>query len=99
MQAQSFWKRWSGEYLPQLPKRGCWLSKNDNVKVGSLAILKEENIPSLKWKMVRITKVHPGDDGIVRVVTITNYFKGGECWSQYGNFHVYSFMYLCCCVP
>ncbi|CAI6371971.1 unnamed protein product [Macrosiphum euphorbiae] len=72
MQAQSFWKRWSGEYLPQLHKRGCWLSKKDNVKVGSLAILKEDNTPSLKWKMVRITKDHPGDDGIVRVVTITN---------------------------
>jgi len=77
MQAQTFWKRWSSEYLPQLHKRGCWLTKKDNVKVGSLAILKEDNTPSPQWKMVRITKVHPGADGVVRVVTITN-SAGGE---------------------
>lgn len=47
LQAQTFWKWWSTEYLPQLHKRGCWLSKKDNVKVGSLAILKEDNLPSL----------------------------------------------------
>lgn len=72
LQAQTFWKRWSAEYLPQLHKRGRWLTKKDNVKVGSLAILKEDNTPSLNWKMVRITRVHPGADGIVRVVTIIN---------------------------
>ncbi|XP_025405027.1 uncharacterized protein LOC112679449 [Sipha flava] len=72
VQAQIFWKRWSAEYLPQLHKRGCWLSKKDNVKIGSLAILKEDNIPSMKWKMVRIIKVHPGADGVVRVVTVVN---------------------------
>jgi len=72
LQAQTFWKRWSTEYLPQLHKRGSWLSEKDNVKVGSLAILKEDNLPSLKWKMVRNTKVHPGNDRVVRVVTIIN---------------------------
>lgn len=72
LQAQTFWKRWSTEYLPQLHKRGCWLSRKDNIKVVSLAILKEDNLPPLKWKMVRVTKVHPGNDGVVRVVTIIN---------------------------
>jgi hypothetical protein len=70
LQAQTFWKRWSTEYLPQLQRRGCSLTKKDNVEVGTLDILKEDNIPSLKWKMVRITKIHPGNDGVVRVVTV-----------------------------
>jgi len=26
----------------------------------------------MKWKMVRVTKVHPRIDGIVRVVTVVN---------------------------
>jgi len=72
LQSQTFWKRWSTEYLPQLHKRGQWLSKKDTIRVGSLAILKEDNLPTLQWKMVRITKVHPGPDGIIRVVTIIN---------------------------
>ncbi|XP_029347204.1 uncharacterized protein LOC100569539 [Acyrthosiphon pisum] len=72
LQSQTFWKRWSTEYLPQLHKRGKWLSKKDTIRVGSLAILREDNLPPLQWKMVRITKVHPGPDGIIRVVTVTN---------------------------
>lgn len=72
VQAQTFWKRWSSEYLPQLHKRGCWLSKKDNIEVGSLAILKEDNLPPMKWIMVRVIQVHPGSDGVVRVVTVRN---------------------------
>ncbi|XP_008183407.1 uncharacterized protein LOC103309543 [Acyrthosiphon pisum] len=45
VQAQTFWKRWSSEYLPQLHKRGCWLSKKDNIEVGSLAILNGGQLP------------------------------------------------------
>lgn len=46
LQSQTFWKRWSTEYLPQLHKRGKWLSKKDT-RVGSLAILREDNLPPL----------------------------------------------------
>lgn len=72
VQAQFFWKRWSSEYLPQLHKRGRWLTNAENIQIGSLAILKEDNLPSLQWKMVRVTKVHPGSDGIIRVITVIN---------------------------
>lgn len=72
LQTCTFWKRWSAEYLPQLYKRGRWLTNCENIKVGSLAILKEDNLPPLVWRMIRVTKVHPGDDGSVRVVTIRN---------------------------
>nr|XP_012135784.1 PREDICTED: uncharacterized protein LOC105661897 [Megachile rotundata] len=39
-------------------------------KVGDLVIIKEHNAPSMKWPLGRILHVHPGDDGIVRVVTV-----------------------------
>jgi len=71
-QSQHFWNRWSREYLPQLQKRGRWLSLSRPVKVGDLAISKEDNQPARQWKLVRITAVHPGPDGITRVVTIKN---------------------------
>ncbi|CAI6371658.1 unnamed protein product [Macrosiphum euphorbiae] len=70
---QHFWKRWSSEYLPQLQRRDRWISnKSENISVGDLAILKQDNIPPLQWQMVRVIKVSPGADGVVRVVTVRN---------------------------
>lgn len=63
-QFQTFWKRWSLEYLPQLQQRGRWTTLGRQVTVGDLAILKEENIPPFQWKLVRIIAVHPGADSL-----------------------------------
>lgn len=41
-----------------------------DIKVGALVLLQEENIPPQQWKMGRITSTHPGEDGVVRVVTV-----------------------------
>lgn len=69
-QLQTFWKRWSQEYLRQLQTRGRWVSLSTKVEVENLAILKEESAPPMRWKLVRIVAVHPGADEIVRVVTV-----------------------------
>ena len=67
-----FWRRWSREYLTQLQSRSKWQKQQDHpdALVGSLALIIEENVPPLTWKTGRITEIHPGDDGVVRVVTI-----------------------------
>ncbi|KYN38434.1 hypothetical protein ALC56_07188, partial [Trachymyrmex septentrionalis] len=39
-------------------------------RVGSLCLLRSEIMPSCKWHLAGITKLHPGDDGVVRVVTL-----------------------------
>ncbi|XP_071580897.1 uncharacterized protein [Temnothorax nylanderi] len=68
---QHFWKRWSKEYLNELQQRTKWVSnKPHNVSVGDLVMLKEDNMPPLRWVTGRVTATHPGDDGIVRVVTV-----------------------------
>lgn len=56
---QVFWKSWSKEYLPQVQRRGKWTKMCRNVIVGDLAILKNENLPSMQWSLVRVIKVHP----------------------------------------
>lgn len=33
-------------------------------------VIKEDNLPPLKWKMGRVIAVHPGPDGIARVADI-----------------------------
>ncbi|XP_025205862.1 uncharacterized protein LOC112602140 [Melanaphis sacchari] len=67
---QSFWKRWSQEYLHTLQGRRKWTSTQDNLKVDDLVIVEAPNQPPSVWRMGRITAVHPGPDGTVRVVTI-----------------------------
>lgn len=66
-----FWKRWSQEYLSEMNVRAKWFKgSSDSVKVGSLVVLKEDNLPPLRWSLGRIVEVHPGDDGVIRVVSV-----------------------------
>lgn len=71
-QMQTFWKRWSSEYLPQVQKRGKWTKFIRNIEVGDLAILKDDIVPPIYWKLVRVVKTHPGRDDVVRAVTVRN---------------------------
>jgi hypothetical protein len=68
---QHFWKRWSKEILHQFQQRPKWAGKSSNQpQVGTLVVLKEDNVSPLHWPMGRITEVHPGADGLVRVVSV-----------------------------
>ncbi|XP_055622523.1 uncharacterized protein LOC129766091 [Toxorhynchites rutilus septentrionalis] len=69
-QLQNFWRRWHLEYLAQLQARVKNWHPPVNIEPGRLVIIVDENQPSMKWKMARIHQVHPGNDGIVRVVTL-----------------------------
>ncbi len=66
---QHFWRRWSREYLNTLQQRNKWMWQRENVSVGDLVLLVEETPPAT-WKMGRIEKLHTGDDGLVRTVTV-----------------------------
>ncbi|CAH1378405.1 unnamed protein product, partial [Tenebrio molitor] len=39
-------------------------------QLGTLVLIKEDNAPPLQWPMGRIMELHPGADGLVRVVTV-----------------------------
>ncbi|XP_011858972.1 PREDICTED: uncharacterized protein LOC105556485 [Vollenhovia emeryi] len=68
---QHFWERWSKEYLNELQQKYKWFIKDEtNIKIGSLVMLKEDNMPPMRWIIGRIVALHPGDDNIVRVVTV-----------------------------
>ncbi|XP_040169767.1 uncharacterized protein LOC120904087 [Anopheles arabiensis] len=70
-QLQRFWKRWHTEYLQQLQTRSKWFVKgNYEIREGQLVIVHEDNVPPSRWPLARITKIHPGKDGVTRVVTI-----------------------------
>lgn len=67
---QMYWNRLSKEYLPQLQQRLKWKEVHNNVKTGTLVLIKDDNLPSLKWSLGRISEVHVGEDNKVRVVTL-----------------------------
>jgi len=67
---QQFWQRWSSDYLQSLQQRQRWQRTSPNLQPGDLVLLREDNTAPLHWLTAVITDIHPGKDGIVRVVTI-----------------------------
>lgn len=67
---QSFWHRWSSEYLCNLQTRNKWSTSQPNINVGDMVVIKDKQAPPLTWRLGRVTKVVPGQDGVVRVAQI-----------------------------
>jgi hypothetical protein len=56
--SQIICKKWSREYLNQLQERKRWAGeKGPKLDVGTVVLVKDENIPPLNWKLGRVTKV------------------------------------------
>lgn len=62
--------RWKTEYLSRLQQRPKWTRLVNNIQVNDLVLLKDANSSPLNWPLARVTEVHPGTDGLVRVVTV-----------------------------
>ncbi|XP_060865555.1 uncharacterized protein LOC132941464 [Metopolophium dirhodum] len=59
---QTFWKRWSKEYLPQIQIRGKWTSKSAQLAKGDVVIIKDDCMPPTRWKLGLVVELHPGSD-------------------------------------
>lgn len=66
----NFWQKWSQEYLTRLMHRSKWTKQEENLRPNQLVLIKEDNLPPTKWLYGRIIRVHPGKDGLVRVVEV-----------------------------
>ena len=68
-QLNKFWEVWSNDYIRQLPRapvykeRGC-------LHIGSVVLVKDENMPRLKWPLGLVTKTNISRDNVVRSVEI-----------------------------
>lgn len=69
-QLKHFWKHWTQKYLTQLQKKGKWITIDWQVKIGDLAILKADNMAVMKWSLIRVVNVDPGNHGVVRLVSV-----------------------------
>jgi hypothetical protein len=67
---QHFWTRWRKEYLTSLHQRSKWNRPPATIQPGSMVLINEDNLPPQQWLLGRIIQLHPGKDGITRVVSI-----------------------------
>ena len=65
-----WWKRWAAEYLRTLNRTYKWQFPGQNLQIGDVELIHEWNSPKNRWPMARVSQVHPGEDGIVRVVDL-----------------------------
>ena len=81
-----FWNRWRKEYLSNLQSRSKWVASSRNMKVGDIVMIKDDNLPRNQWKLGIVTAAEPGDDGLVRKVSLKTRSsslneKGTVIWS------------------
>lgn len=63
-------KRFTSEYLPVLTKRTKWLKEKQDFAVGDLVLLIEPNQTRGPYQRARVTDIHTGRDGHVRVIDV-----------------------------
>ncbi|XP_035918684.1 uncharacterized protein LOC118516962 [Anopheles stephensi] len=68
--AQGFWHRWRNEYVKSLNGHRNVKRSIQELNVGDLVIVKDEQLPAVKWPLARIVEKHPGPDSVTRVVTL-----------------------------
>ncbi|XP_049866576.1 uncharacterized protein LOC126367197 [Pectinophora gossypiella] len=67
--ADLYWKRWVREVLPTLQPRQSTRS-HATVRVGDTVIICDGTLPRGLWPLGRISQLHPGRDGVCRVVDV-----------------------------
>ncbi|XP_044313286.1 uncharacterized protein LOC123037287 [Drosophila rhopaloa] len=67
---QLFWSRWQKEYLTLLQQRTKWRSPERMLKVNDVVLIKDENLPPMRWPLARVTALIPGRDGVCRVADL-----------------------------
>ena len=65
-----FWRRWMQEVVPELNRRLKWRTAETDLKVDDIVLVTSQDNPRGTWPMGRVTEVHPGPDGHVRVVKV-----------------------------
>ena len=72
--SQNFWKRWNVEYLTSLQTRTKWQQRQEPIKINDIVIVRDNNLPPNQWLLGKVIAIHPGSDGIIRVVTLKTQF-------------------------
>ena len=67
--SHEIWTKWSQDYLHLLQIQYHNFFPHRSVQVGDIVLLKDPELFDRSWPLAIVRAVHPGQDGIVRVVT------------------------------
>ncbi|ENN77139.1 hypothetical protein HUJ04_006959 [Dendroctonus ponderosae] len=67
---QMFWERWSREYILELQRKTKWRSTSGSLHPGQLVLVRDSNLPPLKWRLGRVLEMIFGADGVGRVALV-----------------------------
>lgn len=67
---EQFWAKWSRDYLSSLQSRAKWTKSEVNVKMGTIVLLMEDNLPVQSWRLGKIVALYPGKDKVIRVADV-----------------------------
>ena len=61
-----FWSIWRSEYLSSWPHAIKRFNSQGNLKVGSVVLVREDNVPRMLWSMGVVQKLYYSKDGVIR---------------------------------
>ncbi|KAJ8954661.1 hypothetical protein NQ317_012930 [Molorchus minor] len=64
------WKRWRTEYIAELQSKTKWTTHQPPLDKDTMVLIKDDQLPPLKWSIGRVVQTFPGKDGIARVAAI-----------------------------
>ncbi|XP_043210614.1 uncharacterized protein LOC122375344 isoform X4 [Amphibalanus amphitrite] len=65
-----FWSVWQTDYLRSLPHSVKKFKSRGKLQIGSVVLIREDNVPRLHWLMGVVEHLHPGSDGVVRAADV-----------------------------
>ncbi|XP_043863711.1 uncharacterized protein LOC122756908 [Drosophila mojavensis] len=65
-----FWNDWSRDYLLSLQQKSKWTKERQNIQVGAVVLVGEDNAPPQQWMLGVVTEAIVGGDGRVRVIVV-----------------------------
>jgi hypothetical protein len=72
MVQEHVWKRFHQEIIPLLGPRKRWSAEVANLKENDVVLELDENLPRGSWRLLRVSKIIPSSDGLVRKVEVVN---------------------------
>jgi hypothetical protein len=80
MTQQHCWKRFQEEVIPMLGPRKKWCVEVENLRENDVVMEMDDNLPRGVWRLLRVNKIFPSVDGLVRKVEVIG--PNGKTYSR-----------------